>query len=285
MSRRARSFDKLLSKFLDWRARNGNRKSGQAGDDSSEDDPGAYYSGYQAAIDALAQKSADPGGVGPMAVPIFAPGMAMKPGAVYHAQTPITAAQVLAASYAFNSGSSRCDKCGAAYRTDAGHECVLPSDHDREVVSTIQLLASHGLSPQEIADDMGLVLGWREWGVRNMTLCGAGVGEDVLWRMDAPMTAVCADIKCCGDKARCDGRSVGSPRNPGAPICRIHAVKKPILKYIPGFTGVPGAVALWGEVITCEQGYLATRAYPLGFRNEGLARMYRVPHITEEIIP
>lgn len=162
----------------------------------------------------------------------------------------------------------RCDRCGTVEADDAKttHVCPVISQVDRDAVRTIQALAANGLSGEEIAADMGIVVGWRVW-TPGHGLAGAGFGSGATWPLDAPAVAVCMNPSCSAIGIR--DICARSPR----PSCRVHAVKTRDQATYPGILGM---VALWGEVIECEGGYLASRAYPLALASPAWARAYRV---------
>lgn len=166
-----------------------------------------------------------------------------------------------------------CPKCGTALVGKSPHECPTASELDTAVIRTIQTLAAAGLSPEEIAGDMKLMIGYRRWTAK-ADLAGAGSGSTAAWPIDKPTIAVCVKHEC----AMRPGRREACVKQP-YPMCRVHAWKTPELNKASGYSGVSGAVALWGDVIECEKGYLASRAYPLGFDSEGWARGYRVAFI------
>lgn len=183
---------------------------------------------------------------------------------------------------------SVCEKCGAAHKADAKHECPIATGHDLAVVRTIQSLAGGGLSAKEIAADMGLVVGWRVWGIGGHGLTGAGIGSRVIWALDKPVLAVCTHDDCAADGHINCGSQPPEPvmyhgallREERAGRAFIHAaLNRGALKI--GDTDwragkvVLGRVAMWGDVIHCQLGLLSSRAYPLSLP-EGWARMYRV---------
>jgi hypothetical protein len=176
----------------------------------------------------------------------------------------------------------QCPTCQAVTATGEVHECPVVSDNDRAAVRTIQDLCAAGLTPEEIATDMGVVLGWRVWNMDSSGLHGAGTGSITTWPMDAPMLAVCVESGCRGRGTHCGLIPGHGYDRETKPICRIHALKQKADHHM-GAPPLVGAVALWGEVIECETGYLATRAYPLALPSPVLARAYRVCHLATAV--
>ena len=185
------------------------------------------------------------------------------------------------------------DDCGAAFRPTCtnqdleqntlvakhDHECPQPSDHDLVVVTTIQALTGVGLTPDEIADDMELVVGWRRWSMNSSSLTGTGVGRRTPWLPNRPTMATCADTQCGGTESKCYTSRHDGGNSMGGPSCRIHAManRNDIMAPVDVMVGSTfGMVALWGEVHSCERGFLATRAYPLTLNHGVLAEFYGV---------
>lgn len=170
--------------------------------------------------------------------------------------------------------TAQCKTCGAAHREKDAHTCLEPSGHDLAVVKTIQSLAEAGLDGEEIAGDMGVIVGWRIWDTSKGTLAGATAGKPAAWRLDAPVLAVCTERDCFATE-KAEACKVSKK-----PSCRVHAFKDraQALSQQRQMSGshTLGMVALWGDVIECEKGVLATRAYPLAFESEIYARAYRV---------
>ena len=170
--------------------------------------------------------------------------------------------------------TAQCKTCGAAHREKDTHACLAPSAHDLAVVKTIQSLAEAGLDAEEIAGDMGLVIGWRLWGTGNELLAGATAGQPAPWRLDMPVLAICTDRGCFATE-KAEACKVSKK-----PSCRVHAFKDrgqaQATRATMRTSNTLGMVALWGDVIECEKGLLATRAYPLAFESEIYARAYRV---------
>lgn len=248
----------LIRKLKQWERRDGHRQANQTGGSGAQGHAGSTAAAIAAAHlhTAIAQQRAlqNTSLMGPPH--IFPPGglVTIPAGALDEPIGYVTA--------------HHCTECSAAIQPNDEHKCGEPSEHDQAVVGTMQKMAGAGLSPDEIAEDMGLVVGWRGWEEAvGGKLKGAGIGSAMIWPIDRPTMAVCVDLRCCGSKQSCDHH--------GYPICRLHAVdKKPVN---PAPTYIIGQVALWGEVWHCETGYLATRGYPLSLDSIAHARAYRVP--------
>ena len=211
------------------------------------------------------------------------------------------------------SPSRVCLTCHAVEPSDAPeHQCPAAlSDIDLATVRRIQELAHirRDWTPDEIGHQIGVVVAWRCWdrpGFNSINRPYGRLDANLIdprafttplpleamahhspWPVSRPLPAICEASNCR------DLRSLGAPvpcQYDDAPRCRIHAAKSRdwiVHEYQNmGSSGrwqveraIFGLVALWGEVIECEHGWLATRAYPLALEDRRFADLYKVPYI------
>lgn len=190
---------------------------------------------------------------------------------------------------------TNCQQCGAAHAQQvelsiapggemhaklvlpSGHECQKPDVIDAETVRRIQMLAAAGLSAEEIAGDLGVRVGWRYWRTDATGL--SAVAVPFVWWVDRPTLAVCADRECLETLGQTKRGAMGCTER--RPFCRVHAVKDRAMfgDEQRASNCVFGQVALWGDVIEMDKGWLATRAYPLALESKVWARAYRCVEI------
>lgn len=170
-----------------------------------------------------------------------------------------------------------CPACGDRYDPSdvVYHNCAPPKQLDMEAVRTIQTLTANGLSPWEIAEEMRIVVAYRWWKASEYGLTAISV--NTLWPMDLPVIAKCAN-NCHIKTHSLMLRSPPSCGSSSRPYCRIHALKKEH-DTVPVYPYIAGLVALWGEVIECDTGFLGGAGYPVGLRSQIWARAYKVPYI------
>lgn len=224
---------------------------------------------------------------------MLGPGQMMKPGGVVTWSTPSPPSS-FGGNIPTLGGISfvpqfedvaRCSTCGAAYRSSQGkHECTAPSDEDLAAVARIQKICREGPDSEtvrrRVESEMGVKVGWRYWQTARGALYGLGTGRDAAWPRHRPIIAACVDTDCCGQPDRCSATGYPGYNAQTKPVCRIHALNAVRCDYdhrlTPDGQFIKGAVALWGDVITCTGGYLATRGYPVTLTGHAEANWYGV---------
>lgn len=119
-----------------------------------------------------------------------------------------------------------------------------------------------------IPDYIEPVEGWRVWFVDSDFLLRS-VAFDVVWRPEQPLVATCLRRR---RSRRPPWRLVPPQHDAPEERCRCGiygaAERETALRYIPfalprcAVARVLGRVALWGDVVECDAGWRASRAYP-----------------------